>query len=166
MFNIGDVVSYGSSGVCRITGDCEQKVKGEKKKYLILKPVYQNNSTVYLPLDNEMLVERMKRLLTADEIEDIIKEMPDSKSLWIENDNKRTEAYTEIMKNGDRGEILRMLRTLYKHRQKMFDKGRKLHASDDYIMKSAEELVFNEFALVLGIKPEEVLGFIEEKIGE
>ena len=76
MLKKGDVISYGTTGVCKVEGECEQTVKGQKKRYIVLKPVHQINSTLYVPVDNDELKTKFKPLLTGDEIEEIIKECP------------------------------------------------------------------------------------------
>lgn len=38
MLKKGDVISYGTTGVCKVEGECEQTVKGQKKRYIVLKP--------------------------------------------------------------------------------------------------------------------------------
>ena len=81
MLKKGDVISYGTTGVCKVEGECEQTVKGQKKRYIVLKPVHQINSTLYVPVDNDELKTKFKPLLTGDEIEEIIKEMPEESSL-------------------------------------------------------------------------------------
>ena len=48
MLKKGDVISYGTTGVCKVEGECEQTVKGQKKRYIVLKPVHQINSTLYV----------------------------------------------------------------------------------------------------------------------
>ena len=50
MLKKGDVISYGATGVCKVEGECEQTVKGQKKRYIVLKPVHQANSTLYVPI--------------------------------------------------------------------------------------------------------------------
>ena len=76
MLKKGDVISYGTTGVCKVEGECEQTVKGQKKRYIVLKPVHQINSTLYVPVDNDELKTKFKPLLTGDEIEEIIKKCP------------------------------------------------------------------------------------------
>lgn len=34
MLKKGDVISYGTTGVCKVEGECEQTVKGQKKRYM------------------------------------------------------------------------------------------------------------------------------------
>ena len=66
MLKKGDVISYGTTGVCKVEGECEQTVKGQKKRYIVLKPVHQINSTLYVPVDNDELRTKFKPLLTGD----------------------------------------------------------------------------------------------------
>ena len=102
MLKKGDVISYGTTGVCKVEGECEQTVKGQKKRYIVLKPVHQINSTLYVPLDNDELKTKFKPLLTGDEIEEIIKEMPEESSLWKESSSERAELYSQVLESGEK----------------------------------------------------------------
>ncbi|MDO4943616.1 MAG: CarD family transcriptional regulator [Ruminococcus sp.] len=164
MFETGSVVSYGMAGVCRIDGEMQQRVKGEMKSYIVLKPVYKANSTVYVPKDNEKLMSKIKPVLTGGEAEEIISEMSDDNIKWIASDNERTQLFKEILTDGDMKRVAKMVRSLYLHRQSQYEKGRKLHAADEHFFKDAETLLFDGLAHALGIKPEEVCGYINEKL--
>jgi len=166
MYNNGDIVSYGTTGVCRVIGECVQNVKGENKNYIVLKPVYQENSTVYVPVENETLTERIKSLMTGEEINELIREMPGDEPLWADNDSERAELFSNIISGGDRHQLARLVRTLYIHQKKQQEIGRKLHAADEHFFRNAEKLLFEEFAAVLGIGPEDVVDFIEKKLAE
>ena len=166
MLNKGDVISYGTTGVCRVEGECEQTVKGQKRRYLVLKPVHKQNSTVYVPLDNDVLKDKFKPLLTGDEIEEIIKEMPEENSLWKESSSERAELYSQILESGDRKRLAQLVRTLYLRQKSLLAKGRHLHSLDERFFKNAESLLFDEFSAVLGITQDEVFDFIENKLGK
>ena len=84
--------------------------------------------------------------------------------IWIENENQRKEAYREIIARGDRTELVKMIKTLYLHQQQRQAIGKKLHIADERFFKEAEKMLYDEFALVLNIKQEEVLPFILEQI--
>ena len=162
MFNKGDVVSYGATGVCSISGECVQKVKGENRKYLVLKPVYSPNSTVYVPLDNGELLSKLKSLMTLEEAQELIKELPNETADWIDNDAKRAEEFEKILTGGDKKKLAGLVRALYVHRKEQLAKGRRLHAADEAFFRNAEKVLFEEFAAALGIQPNEVLSFIED----
>ena len=68
MYQIGDKVCYGTEGVCSIVRIQEMKVGGAKGKYYVLRPIYRESATVYVPLDNERLIARMRPVLSQQEL--------------------------------------------------------------------------------------------------
>lgn len=163
-FEVNDSVLYGAEGVCRITEICEQDFLGKRARYYVLKPVYMPGSTIFVPVDNPVLVAKMRRILSPDEIRGLIKTMPDEAMLWIDNDNARRERYREILQSGDRAQLVGLIKALYCRQQEQQAKGRKLHAADERYLHEAEKILYEEFAHVLRIKRDEVLPFIMEQI--
>lgn len=163
-FQVNDSVLYGVEGVCRITDICEQDFMGTRALYYVLKPVYTPGSTVFVPLANETLVAKMRRILSPDEIRSLIKTMPDEALLWIDDDNARRARYAEILQSGDRAELVGLIKALYRRREEQQARGRKLHAADERYLHDAEKVLYDEFAHVLQIKRDEVLPFIMEQI--
>lgn len=164
MFGTGDTVVYGTQGVCRIEGVQSKRIRGEYIDYLVLRPVYDQNSTVFVPKTNEKLMAKMREVLSAEEIYKIISELPEKDPIWIDDDNIRKAKYQEMIDEGDRRKIMLIIKTLYRHRIEQEEKGRRLHQADEFILKQAEKLLHDEFALVLDIKPEEVVPFIMKQI--
>ena len=164
MYQIDDTVLYGTHGVCKITEITEQSFGGIAKKYYILKPIHNSGSTVYVPIENEILTSKMRRVLSVEEIHSLIRNMPSEKSLWIENEPERKECYKKIIAKGDRQELIQIIKALYLHQQEQSAKGKKLHAADERYFKEAEKLLYDEFAMVLNIKPSQVLPFIMEQV--
>jgi CarD family transcriptional regulator len=70
------------------------------------------------------------------------------------------------LKNGDRREIMGIAKSLYNHRKYVLSLGRKLHSCDDKVFREAEKLLCDEFAVVLGMKPSEVMPFIIHRLDE
>lgn len=163
-YQIGDLVLYGLDGVCKIESITQQSVHGVVNEYYVLKPVNGNNATVYVPLKNDALVNKMRRILSREEIYELIHAMHAVETVWIEDDTERKEQYRQILASGDRTEMVRMIKTLYIHQQEQRKKGRKLHLADERFFKEAERALYEEFALVLDIRPEQVLPFIAEEI--
>ena len=83
---------YGGSGVCRIDGVISREFGDEMRDYYVLTPVHSQSSTVYLPVDNNNLVSRMREVLSKEEIYQLIHMLPAGKDLWIENENLRKTA--------------------------------------------------------------------------
>lgn len=164
MFCVGDTVIYGTQGVCRIVGTEENDLGGDIVEYYVLKPVCDENSTVFVPMENKTLLGRMRSVLSEEEIYALIKNIPEQKTIWIDDENKRKTEYQAIINRGDRKDLISLIKTLYGHRLEQQKKGRKLHMTDESFLKQAESLLYSEFALVLNIQSSEVLPFITEQI--
>ena len=164
MFQIHDMLLYGSRGVYQIDDICEKTFRGVTKQYYVLKSVRHKGSTIYVPADNKALQKKMRRILSPEEIYRLIKAMPYEDSFWIENESQRKETYRKILSDGNRLDLVRMIKALYQHRQELLAKGKKLHSADDQFFREGERLLYEEFALVLHIRPEQVLPFIMEQL--
>ena len=68
-----------------------------KKTYFVLKPVGDKGSTIFAPTDNELILKKMRRLLTKDEIHKLIDSMPEENAVWVENENERKELYKSVL---------------------------------------------------------------------
>ena len=152
MFQVNDVIVYGVQGVCKITGTEEKMLSGKKKTYFVLKPVGDKGSTIFAPTDNELVLKKMRRLLTKDEIDKLIDSMPDENAVWVANENERKELYKNILAKGDHLELIKMIKAVYTHKAEREAEGKRLHMSDERFFKDAEQILYNEFQYVLDIK--------------
>lgn len=167
MLKIGEKVLYGAAGACTVTEICTRKFgEAGEREYYVLMPVHDARTTLYVPVDSEALRAKMKRLLSVEEIEKLIASMPQEEALWIADEKARQETYKGMLRRGDRRELIGMAKALYSHRQKLTAAGRRLHVADERLFKEAEKLLCDEFAVVLNLKPSEVMGFIAGKLKE
>lgn len=164
MFQIDDTVIYGAEGVFKVKEISYMEFAGEQKEYYVLKSLYNENSTIFVPTDKETLIAKMRKILSKEEIYDIVKSMPDEDLIWIEDEGERLQVYKEILMKGDHRHIVKLIRTLYLHGQKLKEMGKNLHKVDERFLKDAERILYDEFAYVLKIKPEQVLPFIQKQI--
>jgi len=163
LYSINEYIVYGKAGVSQIIDIRKENFEGlEEQTYYVLKPVYSEKSIIYAPVDRNL--NKLRKVLTVEEIYEIIGALPEEKTIWIANDHSRKERYLKILKEGSHIELARLLKTLYEKNKELTSTGKKLHVSDERIMKEAERILFEEFAFVLKIEPEEVLPFITEKI--
>ena len=89
MYSIGEIVLYGSNGVCEITEITTKKIGKDSIEYYVLKPVCSDSSTLFVPTQNEMLVSRMRVVLSSDEIKDILSQKTDNE-IWIDRSEEHT----------------------------------------------------------------------------
>ena len=163
-FDIGEYVSYGINGMCNIEDirpmQLSQSV--EKMMYYILRPESNPKSTIFVPVNNQKLVSKMRELMTKDEINAMLVRMKDRTLEWDKDVRFRTESFHEILSNGVNQDLILMIRCLHRKRQELVQLGKKLPARDSNTLKTAERLVEEEFAHVLHIKCEEVSDYIRD----
>lgn len=161
MFENGSFVIYGTNGVCAVTDRRVEKQYGVEREYYVLTPLEKNNSSIFVPTDNETLIAKMRNLLSRDEITELILSLHGNKIEWERDNKKRIEFENVIFEHGDRGEILSLIRCLRIRKNELSAVGKRLPAADDGILKKAEKLIHEEFAFSLGISPDDVPGFIK-----
>ena len=163
-FDIGEYVSYGINGMSNIEDirpmQLSQSV--EKMMYYILRPESNPKSTIFVPVNNQKLVSKMRELMTKDEINAMLVRMKDRTLEWEKDVRFRTESFHEILSNGVNQDLILMIRCLHRKRQELVQLGKKLPARDSNTLKTAERLVEEEFAHVLHIKCEEVSDYIRD----
>ncbi len=164
-FLVGDTVSYGIHGICKITNIKETDFGAAGEMYYILSPIFDEKATVYVPCEKELLVQRMKRVLSPAEIYALIREEQGDDEIYIENPTERKKRYTEILLEGDKKKMIRLIKALHFRKTAQVSKGKKLHISDEYFLKEAEKHLHEEFAYVLNISKEQVVPFILGELG-
>lgn len=162
-FAIGKLLIYGSSGVCRLLDIREEKIAGETRRYYILEPFYDKNSTVYVPCDNEMLVSKMRELVEKNAAKALLVDDDGERTEWVEGDKPRRERFSLIIDSGDRTQIIRLARTLTEKRRECESEGRKFHACDEHMLTRAHKVLCDELSIVLDISREDVLSAIYKK---
>lgn len=161
---INDTVIYGNSGVCKVAEIKSLEFSGNKSEYFVLKPIDDKNATVFLPVGNEMLVKRVKPVMSVDEAYALIDAMPSTNEAFIENDVERKRRYAEILGSGDRTGVVGIIRALYLLRRKKESAGKKLRISDAGFLKDAEKQLYGELSYVFNIPSESVPSFICERL--
>ena len=164
MFSVGEKVMYSVNGVCEITEITEKIFGKTKMKYYVLKPLYNSNSTLFVPIDNKNLTSKMKKLWTKEELDKILSEISVKEIKWNSNDVERRDEFRNTISYGDMTEILSMLKAIWLQRRAQVSKGRKLHITDEIYLKDAEKMVKEEIATVIGVEQEEVVPYIKNKI--
>ena len=162
MIEIGSTIIYGTN-ICKVLEVKPMTMGKTTRDYYVLAPVWDSNN---LPVDNEALAAKIKKILSAEEIDSIIKAIPESDALLIADDRERIAEFKSIIDSGDREKIIKVIRTLFLRKKELESKHRKLHSADEAILKRAEKLICEEFALVLGINKEEVVPYIAARLDE
>ncbi|NLM21323.1 MAG: transcriptional regulator [Peptococcaceae bacterium] len=163
MFKVNDYVVYNSTGVYKIVDIREEKdINDNYVDYYVLQPAYGHNLTVKIPINSRKV--SMRRIVSKDEVLNLISAMPDIEPVWINDDRKRYEAFKSALKTAECLEWIKIVKTMYLKKKERMSDGKKLAKADEDIMKAAEKNINEEFAAALNISPEEVIPYIRKRI--
>jgi len=164
MFSVNDHIFYSTTGVCRITGIKREKFGNiDEQDYYILQPIYSKSIT-YVSTTNETQLAKMRPVMTRDEIYSLINNMPNEENIWLQNIHDRNDVFSEKLRTGNSNELVKLIKTLFLEGNKKRGKGKTLNINDIKILTTAEKLLHEEIAFVLGIEPDRVLAFILENV--
>lgn len=164
MYEVGEIVTYATSGVCRITARETRRVAGMELEYFILKPLYDKSMTICVPAANAELVARMQPAMGREQILELIHAMPQQDLYSDLAPEARRECYVRALKSGDRAELAQMLRSIYGVKRARQAVGKQLSSYEENVMREAENMLHTEFAHGLGIQPAEVVDFITSEL--
>ena len=108
----------------------------------------------------------MQHVLSSAEIDEIIGTSLNEEMLWISDNKERTRSYTEILTEGNSAKILSMIKTLLNKKRELLENNKKLSANDLKILSSAQKMITEEFAFVLGIEKDKVEEYIVNKLNK
>lgn len=159
MLSVGQMVLYGTNGVCRVEDITVKRIGGNNIEYFVLKPVCAANSTLFIPTKNDALLAKIRDIVTQDEIREILDNLPEAGE-WNDNKIERTEAFKATIARADCRELVEMIRLLVSHSNALQAEGKQLHLSDERLLKEAEKMISEEFSLVLGVEQDRVIPLI------
>ncbi|MGE5627574.1 MAG: CarD family transcriptional regulator [Solirubrobacterales bacterium] len=154
MFNIGDLIIYSAQGICQIDDICEKTYSGVSKSYYVLHPIRDIKLVISIPVDNEKVT--MLELIQKEEAEEIIESFRFSGASWIDMNSQRNHTYYNIVKNGDRKEISKVINVLMREKVKIEGNGKKFFESDNKILTFAQSILFTELAMSLNTTTDEI----------
>ena len=159
MFKVDDYIMYGMTGVCKVIDITNEKVvNGEKRDYYVLSPIHHDNTIIKIPLDNNKIP--MRKIISKGDVTSLINDMPNMDTLWIDDEKKRNNQFKMMLKSGKCEDLIKLI--FNKRYAKSTSK--KLNKADKEIIKEAERLLNEEFAVILNISPNEVNSYISSQI--
>lgn len=164
MFEVKDRIVYGTHGVCEVmaVGRLLMSVADHRRKYYTLRPLYQPDSVIYVPVDSRKV--QMRPVLTEEEAERFLQEIPTIDTIWVVNEKEREFRYKEAMLSGDCRNLVRVIKTIYLRRLSREKEGKKIAAVDERYFRQARDLLYGELSCVLSLDREEVESHIRERI--
>ncbi len=164
MFEKGEYIIYGTSGVCRIEDITTMNMASipRDKLFYVLSPSSQKGGRIFTPVDNQKTL--MRRILSKEEAMKLIDEIPQIEELWITNEKMREEKYKECMRSGDCRDWIRIIKTLYLRKLERNAQGKKITATDEKYLRMAEDYLYSELEIPLEIPKANMEAYISGHI--
>ena len=117
MYQIGDLIVYGGTGVCRVEKVEAPKLKGTdgKRQYYTLKPLYQDG-TICIPVDTKVF---MRPVISREEAEKLIDAIPEVKAEAYHDRNFTQLAahYQAALGSHECADLIELVMSIYAKKQ-------------------------------------------------
>lgn len=106
----------------------------------------------------------MRKIISKVNVVSLINDIPNMETIWIDDEKMRNKQFNTMLKSGKCEELIKLIRSICSNKEYIQSIGKKLHNVDEKIMKEAERLLHEEFAIILDISPNEVTSYISSHI--
>ena len=164
MFKVGDYVVYGNKGVCEVRDIGTIDIPGmpSDRQYYTLAQIYTRGSTIFTPVDNKNTV--LRKILSKEEAQILIEDIQNMKPVWVQNDKEREQKFTEALRAADSRGLFEMIIALYQRRERRLADGKKATSTDERYFHAAEEILYGELGMSLGIAKDQVKEYIMKEV--
>ncbi|MCI8609610.1 MAG: hypothetical protein HFE73_08200 [Firmicutes bacterium] len=165
MYQVGDWIFYGNVGACQVLDIAMQRVPGadEERLYYTLQP-FSDSCMISTPADTDKVF--MRPVISREDAEALIAYIPKIPVEAYHSSALRalSDHYEEVLNTHDCYKLIEMTMSIYAKKKEAQKQKRKLGAVDEKFMKRAEELLFGELAVALGIQKKQVAGYIAQRV--
>ena len=165
LYQTGELILYGGTGVCRVVDIVTRRFSRSEpeKLYYILSPLY-SSGTITTPVENGKVFTRP--VISREEALALIDSIPTIQVSAYHNPNLQQleNHYKAAMESHDCRDLLRLTMSTYQKKLEREQAKLKFGAVDRRYMERAEDLLFGELAVALGISRESVQQFIEDRL--
>lgn len=166
MFEKGEYIIYGRSGICRIEDITHLSISGADRKrlYYVLSPLNIKGNRVYFPVDKKDV--NARKVITEQEAWALLDEIPNIEEIGVTNEKLREESYKQALNSCDYRQWVAVIKTLRQRKKTRLSQGKKVGATDERYLKMAEDALYGELAFVMGKNRTDMEPFIFHYIKE
>lgn len=160
MYKIGELVVYGTYGVCEISniGSIDLPMIDKTKQYYTLTPYYKREDVVYASVENDSTI--MRSVITKEDANALIKQIPDIKETVISNEKERENTYKTTIRTCDVTQLIGIIKTISRRKNERLINGKKVTVLDERYLKQASEQLYGELAVALDMDKADIENYI------
>ena len=161
----GDLIVYGNTGVCRVASigplDGARGADRDRRYYSL--SMVNGSGSIFVPVDTSVF---MRPILTRDEVDALINTLPELQGEICTERNLRllSEQYHAAFQSHRCEDLLKLMKAVHAKGKSSGLQGKTLGMTDQRYQKKAEELIYGEFSVVLGIPYDQVERYIADRL--
>ncbi len=156
MLKVDDYVIYNHS-VCKINGFTSFR----DREYYVLNSLSDSSLKINVPVDNK----NIRGLITKEKIYDLINEIPSIQVVDVDSKNI-DGVYKSLLDDGSYESLISIIKTSYLINKDRLDNGKKVRDKDTYYFKLAEEYLYGEFSVVLGMSYDDTKSYVISEVSK
>ena len=161
MYKENDYLFY-KKDVCKVREVRKNKMNG--KDYYILIPINDESLIIEAPADNRMGF--IRDVISKNEADNLIKKIPEIETLENIDDKYIEKTYKELLYNGNLEDLIKKIKTTYLRNDARIKSNKKISDKDRTYFEKAEEYLYNELSISLGMGFEDTKNYIIDKVNE
>jgi CarD family transcriptional regulator len=165
VYQVGDLVFYGSTGVCKVTGITTRTVEFRRHlKFYVFKPLYQQNYIILVPVDITKVF--MRPIISSSEANRLLDLIPTigTKAYYNCKLGQLTDHYEAFLKTHECLDLIKLTISIYNKKRIADHKQQKFGSVDEKYMRRGEDLLFGELAAALDISKNEAAEHVAARI--
>ncbi len=161
MHSVGDLVVYGSVGVCKVEAIGVPALSGvdSTKDYYTLAPLYKDGR-IYAPVDTCTF---MRPVMSRDDALSLVRRIPTIDESIYESSQmgQLKEHYQALLLSHDCADLVHIIKSVYVKGRALAENRKSLGNVEAQYLKRAEEMLYDELAVALSMPRGDVKGYIE-----
>lgn len=156
MFKVDDYVIYNHS-VCKINGFTSFR----DRDYYVLNSLSDSSLKINVPVDNK----NIRGLISKEEIYDLIKKIPNISCVDVDSKNIDV-SYKSLLDDGSYESLISIIKTSYLINKDRLDNSKKIRDKDNYYFNLAEQYLYGEFSVVLGMSYDDTKNYVINEVSK
>ena len=150
MFQIGDCVAYGISGICQVIDICNSPFDAkDTRQFYVLKALYEKDRTIYTPVETGDVMGRVP--FTKEMLTDLFSVIADIAPISVAEEKRRKDTYRGAMAKPVPMVCLQMLKTVAFRRANCVAQRKRLPAMDAEYENLAKKLLLQEIGYAFSV---------------
>ena len=164
MFAKDEYVFHESGGICQIADIQVAPLDNmpADRQYYVMKPIYDPNSVIYIPVDSDAIF--LRRLISRADAEELIDRIPFITAIEESNAKLLRAKYIEAMHTHDPLEWVRVIKTVYLRMTMQTSRSQRISDTERAFSESAKKHLHTELSLALGLPMQKMEDYLTERI--